>query len=79
MVMGFAALNDAALMERLDVLMASCERIMALPAEERRQSRNAGHVAAPQEFGHLQAMMAVSAWEEARKRGLVPDEAIDAV
>lgn len=67
-----AELSDRALMVRLTAMMASCERIMALAPEVRRRPSAKG--TSPEQFGTVQAALALSAWNEARRRGLVPDE-----
>lgn len=68
----FAEFSDADLLERLDAMMASCLRIWNMPADVRQRASAKG--TSPEQFGAVQATMAVAAWNEARRRGLVPDE-----
>jgi hypothetical protein len=74
---GFAALSDDALRERLNVLMAACLRVVRMSPEEQRTPLKEG-AEPPIEGGIITAGLAEAAWEEARRRGLVPDEAIGA-
>jgi hypothetical protein len=56
-------------MERIRAILASCERILAMPAERRRRTSAKG--TSPEQVGLTQAHMLVVFWNEALRRGLV--------
>lgn len=67
--MTIETLTDDQLIERIEAMLASCERILAMPAERRSKASAKG--TSPEQFGAVQATMLAHFWGEAHRRGLV--------